>query len=174
MAEASSPAHIVVVGLMASGKTTVGQALADALDRPLRDSDADLLAQTGRSARDIAAQDGMDALHAMELAHLLDALDAPEPAVIIAAASVIDEPAGRAALASPGVRVAWLRIDPATAVRRMRAGSHRPDHDLVAQAARRDPWFAAVADVTADATTEDAGAIAADILAWASPVEPTR
>lgn len=164
---------MVVLGLMGSGKTTVGQGLSAALGRPLHDSDADLLARTGRSARDIAAGEGMDALHAMELAHLLEALAAPEPAVIAAAAAVIDAPAGRAALAAPGVRVVWLRIDPATAVRRGRGGSHRPDHDLIAQAARRDPWFADVADIVLDVTTDDAASVIARLVAWASPTEPT-
>ena len=168
------PGHIVLIGLMGSGKTTVGHGLAGALERPLRDSDADLLARTGRSARDIAAGDGIAALHELELTHLLESLASPEPAVIAAAAAVIDAPEGRAALAAPSVRVAWLRIDPDTAVRRGRGGTHRPDHDLVAQAARRDPWFAAVADVAVDVTADDALSVVARLHGWASTIESTR
>lgn len=160
--------HIVVVGLMGSGKTTVGQALAARLGRPFRDSDADLRARTGRSARDIAARDGVDALHALELAHLLDALVSDTPAVISAAASIIDTPAGRAALAAGDVRVAWLRIDPTIAARRMTGASHRPAHEPPAQQARRrDPWFQAAADIVVDADGEDAGAIAERLVTWA-------
>ena len=78
----------------------IGRALAEGLGRPFRDSDADLLARTGRSARDLAAADGVEALHAIELQHLIDALADPTPAVIGAAASVIDTPVGRTALAA--------------------------------------------------------------------------
>ena len=42
--------HIVLVGLMGSGKTTVGAALAAALGVPLRDSDADIERDTGPDA----------------------------------------------------------------------------------------------------------------------------
>lgn len=166
--------HIVLVGLMGSGKTTVGQALADGLGRPFHDSDADLLTRTGRSARDIAARDGVVALHALELEHLLDAVRATQPAVISAAASVIDTPQGRAALASSDARVAWLRIDPAVAAERVQTGSHRPDNDMEPQAARRDPWFATVAEVVVDVAADDAASIAARLLDWASPGRSTR
>ena len=67
-------AHIVLVGLMGSGKTTVGAALAAALDVPLRDSDADIERERGLRGRDIAERDGIEALHALEARHLLDAL----------------------------------------------------------------------------------------------------
>ena len=69
--------HIVLVGLMGSGKSTVAAALAAALGVPLRDSDADIERDTGLTGRDIAARDGIDALHALEARHLLDALGRP-------------------------------------------------------------------------------------------------
>ena len=74
--------HVVLIGLMGSGKTTVGRALADVLGRPFRDSDTDLLERTGHSARDLAARDGVEALHVLELEHLLDAVRGSTPAVI--------------------------------------------------------------------------------------------
>lgn len=176
-----SPGHIVVLGLMGGGKTTIGRALAAELGRPFRDSDVDLLARTGRSARDIAAGDGVEALHALELEHLLDALRAPTPSVVAAAASVIDGSGARAALAAPDVRVVWLRIDPATAARRSAGAVHRPEHEALAvQAARRDPWFGAAADIVVDVATEDAAAAVERLLDWAraavaTPLDrPTR
>lgn len=144
--------HLVVVGLMGSGKTTVGQALAEALGRRHRDSDADIERRSGRTAREIAATDGVEHLHGLELEHLRDAIAAADPSVISAAASVIDEPEGVALLQGRGVTVVWLRVDPATALQRSSRGSHRPSPEpLIEQAARRDPRFQAVADVEIDA-----------------------
>ena len=144
--------HIVVVGLMGSGKTTVGRALAAALGWRHRDSDAELGASHGRTARELADEIGVRRLHDLELRQLLDAVAASEPSVVSPAASIIDEPDGRAALAEPGVFVVWLRIDPTAAARRARPGDHRPKPEpLAAQAARRDPLFAAAADVAIDA-----------------------
>ncbi len=150
---------------MGSGKTTIGRRLAGELGWPHRDSDADIGALTERTARDIAAQDGIDALHALELRHLLDALGADEPSVISAAASTIDEPAGRAALEAPDVFVVWLRLDPAVAIQRVTRSDHRPSPEaLSVQAARRDPWFRAVADVEIDAGATRPGAIVRTVL----------
>ena len=166
--------HLVVVGLMGSGKTTVGKAVAAALGRRHRDSDAELQAAHGRTARELGDDIGIERLHELELGLLLDALAAPEPSVISAAASTIDEPDGRAALAEPGVLVAWLRIDPASAARRARPGDHRPQpEDLAVQAARRDPLFAAVADVVLDAGRSVDGnvAIVLDRLAGSSAAD---
>jgi shikimate kinase len=144
--------HVVVVGLMGSGKTTVGRALAAALDRAHRDSDEDIESAQGRTAREIAATDGVERLHALELAHLREILREPAASVVSVAASVIDEPEGRELLARPGIAVVWLRIDPATAARRASRGDHRPSPEpLAAQAERRDPAFRAVADVEVEA-----------------------
>jgi shikimate kinase len=152
--------HIVLVGLMGSGKTTVGARLAAALGWRHRDSDADLRDATGRTARELAEDDGIDRLHEMELQHLLGALGEAEPSVISAAASVIDEPRARAALDDPTIQVVWLRIDPATAARRAapaRGGDHRPAPEpLEDQARRRDPLFAELADVPIDVMSPEA------------------
>jgi shikimate kinase len=152
---------MVLVGLMGSGKTTVGAALATTLGRPHRDSDADLERMTGLTAREIAAQEGIDRLHELELRVLFDALRRDEPSVISAAASVIDQPKARDALRGPDVHVVWLRARPAVLARRASGGAaaasrgdrsdHRPERGPVADlAAQRDPLYAAIADRTID------------------------
>jgi shikimate kinase len=90
------PRHVVVVGLMGSGKTVVGRRLAASLGRPWRDSDREIEAATGLTVRQLRDRDGVDAMHALEARHLLEAR-AAEPSVINAAASTIDVPGCRAA-----------------------------------------------------------------------------
>src|ERR671911_539129 len=99
--------HVVLVGGMAVGKTTVGWRVAVSLRRPLRDSDIDLEAARGTSGRELAERDGTAALHRWEADHLLRALASPEPQVVAAAASVVDDDRCLHALAAPFV--AWLR-----------------------------------------------------------------
>ena len=150
---------------MGSGKTTVGKRLARALEWPYRDSDVDLAAATGSTAREIAARDGIETLHALELRHLLDALAGPGPSVISAAASTIDEPAGRAALADPSVHVVFLRVDPGIAAQRVTKGDHRPSpEDIRVQAERRDPRFRAVAAQEVDTAATRPGAIVRSVV----------
>ena len=50
--------HIVLVGMMGAGKTTVGQLLAERLGRRMVDSDELIEARTGRTVREIYETDG--------------------------------------------------------------------------------------------------------------------
>ncbi len=168
--------HVVLVGLMGSGKSTVGARLATLLDLPFVDSDALLEATTGRTAANLLALAGGEALHRAECAILREALARPEESVIAAAAAVVDDPACRAALRGPGVTVAWLRADAGTLGARFRAGSggagaHRPAYGddpeafLAAQARRRATRFSACRPIVAANTgLLDPGASAARIV----------
>lgn len=151
MADDAATRHVVFVGAMGSGKTTIGRRAAAALGRVYLDNDELLERTTGSTAAEIAALDGVDALHRIEASTVLDALHAHPPAVITAAASTVEDAVVRSTLRDRAW-VAWLRADPATLVARMPGSSARPfggaDRDrLVAeQARRRDARFAEVAD----------------------------
>lgn len=153
--------HVVVVGLMATGKSTVGRALAEHLGVAFLDNDEMLRARCGRTAAEVQAAAGRAELHRLEAEVLLDALEREERAVINAAASVVEDARVRRAL-QPEV-VVWLHAEPEVLSRRVWAGAaagddHRPDQgaDMLAvlqdQAARRGPHFAAVADHSIDTT----------------------
>jgi len=152
----TQPRHIVLVGLIGSGKTTLGAQLAARLRLPFVDSDGSLAKRWGRTARQIARADGLDQLHAYESRVLADALASSEQSVIAAAASTIEDPASRQALAAQDILVIWLRGSPVVLARRAGRGTHRPFAAadnlavLTEQTARRGPLFAAVADAIAD------------------------
>jgi shikimate kinase len=165
--------QVVLIGLMGSGKTTVGRLVATELGWPVRDSDADIEAREGRTVRELDEALGTDAMHRLEAAVLLAALASPGPAVVLAAASTIEDEACVRALRDPSLLVAWLRISPATATARFASRGHRPRFGedpatfLVQQATRRDPLFASVAGLTLDADDAPPAALAAQILAAA-------
>ena len=151
--------HIVIVGAMAVGKSTVGRLLAARLHRPFRDSDDDLAATRGVTGRELTEREGVEALHRWEAEHLLRTLGDPQPMVVAAAASVVDDAACRAALR--GQFVVWLRAPAPVLARRLAAEGHRDDHrrrlagtDAEQLAAGRADRFAAVADLPLDTVTD--------------------
>jgi len=79
---------IVLVGLMGSGKTTVGSALADRLGRAFWDGDAKLLELTGKTPGALGAERGLEVLHGLELEVLSLGL-AHRPAPVVAAAASV-------------------------------------------------------------------------------------
>jgi shikimate kinase len=178
----ADPRHVVVVGSMAVGKSTVGRALAARLGRPFRDSDDDLEATQGLTGRALAEREGVDALHRWETEHLRAALAGTQPAVVAAAASVVDDDACLAALREPFV--VWLRASAGVLARRIADGTRGDDHrrplgDATAVAelqAHRADRFAAVADLTidtvADGTTTSPDAIVGTVLAALQPAAP--
>jgi shikimate kinase len=160
--------HVVLVGGMAVGKSTVGHRLAESLGRPLRDSDIDLWADRRRSGRDLADSEGVAALHHWEADHLLRALASPDPVVVAAAASVVDDDRCVRALAAPFV--AWLRAQPETLVHRMTGDEERrrlgadPGSVMHELMARRVARYAKVADVVVDVDNLSPDAVAATVL----------
>lgn len=144
--------HLVVMGLMGAGKSTIAEALSQRLGRPWRDSDHDIESATGRTGREIAASEGVEALHQREEAVLLDALGQPEPLVIAAAGWVVESDRCRTALAS--ATVIFLEVGVGELRRRMNTGGHRrtlSPAELDQLVASRTPLFLQVADLMIDA-----------------------
>jgi shikimate kinase len=83
---------------MGSGKTTVGRLLADTLGWRFFDSDYQIRERTGSTGREIAAAEGVAALHGLEKDVFYEAIGSAEPAVVAAAASVVDDAGVRRAL----------------------------------------------------------------------------
>ena len=145
--------HVVLVGLMGVGKSTVARVLGERLGRPVLDTDALIEARTGRSVRSIFADDGEEAFRDVEVEVLAEALAATRPSVIAAAGGVVLRAENRAVLGQANARVVWLCADPALLLERVRGGAHRPslDHDpagtLRLMHESRGPLYREVADV---------------------------
>ncbi|MEL7156947.1 MAG: shikimate kinase [Actinomycetota bacterium] len=171
MTPSLSPPHVVVTGLMGIGKSTVADALAQALDRVHRDSDHDLQRLFARTGAELASAHGVAELHRLEAAVLLGALAGDPPVVISAAASVVEDARCRDALARTAV-VVVLDAPVVVVAERMATGRHRRPMDLdelTALARRRGPLFDLVADVRVDATAGQ-DQVAAQAVAAVAPL----
>lgn len=161
--------HLVLVGMMGCGKTTVGRQLAARLGWAFLDSDAMVEASTGSTVPELFVARGEAAFRAEESRVLAEALDAPGPTVLSAAGGTVLSPDNRALLARG--MVVWLRADPSTLAARVGSGTGRPllDDDpaaaLVALDAVRRPLYEEVADVVIDVDDLDPATVVDRILA---------
>jgi shikimate kinase len=163
--------HVVMLGLMGVGKTTVGSALGQELRWAVSDSDPAIEELCGATVRELKDRLGTMGMHRLEAEHLLKALDEQEPSVICAAASVVDVPECRRALEGDTTYGVWLQGRAETLAERFAGGAHRPvygaDPEEVfrRQLGERSRWFAEVSRhrVSVDGHTPDE--IVRDILA---------
>lgn len=167
---ASGARHVVLVGLMGTGKSTVGALLAQRLGCPLHDSDSLVEQRAGRTVREIFAADGEDAFRRLEADVFRDTLAAAQPSVIAAAGGVVLSAANRDALGASGAHVVWLRASPEVLAARVSGQPHRPllDDDplgaLRQMAAARHRLYAEVACTVIDVGDLDPPAIVERVL----------
>ena len=119
------PRHLVLCGMMGSGKSTVGSACAIALEVPVIDTDDLIQAQSALSVSEIFERFGEAEFRRLELIAVADAAAAPEPSVIACGGGVMLASANRSALRSTGF-VVWLDAEVAVLARRVGNGSGRP------------------------------------------------
>jgi shikimate kinase len=120
------PKHLVLVGMMGAGKSSVGRVLARKLDRPLLDSDELIEYRTGRTVREIWSTDGEAKFRELETEALVEALSDDEPSVVAAAGGVVLSEANRVALAASDAHVVWLLANVEILIDRVKNGAHRP------------------------------------------------
>jgi len=118
--------HLVLVGMMGAGKSSVGRVLARRLDRRLLDSDEMVEERTGRTVREIWLAEGESAFRVLEGEVLAEAVAADEPSIIAAAGGVVLSEANREVLKGSGAHVVWLLADVDLLLDRVRNGMHRP------------------------------------------------
>lgn len=142
--------RVLLVGLMASGKSTVCQAISAASGWPVLDNDVLLERSTGSTAVQLFEQQGLAALRAAESDVLTLTLAVPGPVVAGVPAGVVLDERDRERLRTGG-HVVYLRTPVASLVRRVSTRDHRPFLDgdpqvaLQAMSDLRDPLYLQVA-----------------------------
>ena len=115
---------LFLVGMMGSGKSTVGRALARRLARGFVDSDDEIESRAGKSIAQIFADEGEPSFRAQEVQVIAD-LAERGPVVVALGGGAIAQPGGPERLARAGV-VIYLRASPEQLLRRVGDGEKRP------------------------------------------------
>ena len=152
------PCRVLLVGMMGSGKSTIGRLLADATGWPYVDNDEFVLRAHGATPRTLLAERGEAAMRGAESEALASGIALPPPAIIGVAAGVILDADDRETLRGGGI-VVWLRASADDLAVRAAGAEHRPwlDADpgawMTAALLEREPLYASVADHVVDTDT---------------------
>lgn len=74
--------HIILIGFMGAGKSTLGHALARRLEIPFIDTDHCIVCKTGKTIEQIFQESGEDAFRQLEREILLEVVQQSSPSVI--------------------------------------------------------------------------------------------
>jgi shikimate kinase len=146
---------LVLVGMMGSGKTTVGKRLAAKLSYEFVDTDDLVVARAGKAIRDVFAEDGEPEFRRLESLALHDALVRTD-VVVAAAGGTVLSAENRSLMTEHARCVVWLDADVGTLAKRTMGGVHRPLLDeqpqerLMTMDAQRRSLYEAVANVRVD------------------------
>lgn len=154
--DVSGARHLVLVGMMGTGKSTVGEILAARLGRAFCDSDAVIVEKVGLSVPEIFSERGEEDFRAEEAKVISDLLAGPGPAVISLGGGSVVDPATREILKHH--TVVWMTADLDRLKERLKDGDGRPmlatgvGESLERLSRERAPLYAEVAQMCVDTT----------------------
>jgi len=148
--------RVVLVGVPGSGKTTVGQLLAERLGVGFRDTDQDVERTEGRSVPDIFVEDGEPYFRSLERAAVATALAEHDGVLALGGGAVLDEGTRALLVEQPTV---WLQVGASAGAHRVGLDVPRPvllgnvRSRMVALLNERSPLYDAVARLRVDTET---------------------
>jgi len=145
---------VYLVGMPGSGKSTVGQELADRYGVPFVDLDVEIERETGLTVTRIFTERGEAGFRALE-AEALVAASTQDPSVVACGGGVVLEPANRIALRNTGICV-FLDVPLDELRRRVQPATDRPlirfEGDLERLLEARGPLYREFAAHVVDAS----------------------
>ena len=165
------PCRVALVGMMGSGKSTIGRLLSGATGWTYMDNDDLVRRNHGLTVRELLAERGEDAMRRAESDALAVGLELPPPTIIGVAAGVILDSNDRERLRG-GAIVVWLRAAAAVLESRAMGAEHRPWLEagggswIHEAAAARAPLYASVADFVLDTDAVSGAEAVAALHTW--------
>lgn len=164
-----------LVGMMGSGKTTVGQLIATASGVDFRDTDAEVEGRAGMTIADLWAEGGEELFRSLEAEVVVESARM-DSVVVATGGGAVTDPATRTLISSSGT-VVWLRAQPGELVDRLSGQEGRPlldsaddlESTLRELAIRRSGHYRSLADHIVDVDGRSPDDLAAEIEAlWKS------
>jgi len=165
-----SERHLVLVGLMGAGKTTVGRRCAKRLGRPFVDTDDLVVALAATPLEEIWREGGEARFRELERQAVIEVCASPAPLVIACGGGTVVDADNRRRLRDAGV-VVWLRAPTEVLAQRVGTGARRPllagdpAGALTRLAAAREDAYAASAAVAVDTDERSLDEVAEAVLA---------
>jgi len=119
----AAPRHLVLIGMMGVGKSTVGKKLATKLSCPFIDLDAEIESRAGKSIPQIFSSEGESGFRHLEAETLLQVLDQPDSLVVATGGGIVE---GESVNALHAATCVWLTATVETLVKRVGSGEGRP------------------------------------------------
>lgn len=117
--------HIILIGFMGSGKSTMGKLVANKLKCPFIDTDHYIEKKEGRTISDIFADDGEEYFRNLETEVLKELLESKERMVLSLGGGTPLREENRALLKDTGY-VIFLKVTPEEAYNRLKDDTERP------------------------------------------------
>lgn len=161
---------VVLVGMMGSGKSSVGKRLAARLGLPFVDADTEIETAAGMTIPEIFAQRGEAEFRDGERRVIARVLSTRAPLVLATGGGAFMNPETRARIAELGVSL-WLKAELDVLMRRVRKRANRPllktpdpEGTMRRLLAEREPVYAE-ADVTVISRDDPHEVVVSDTLA---------
>lgn len=162
--------HIILIGFMGAGKTTIGQTLARRLNRPLFDTDQLIEEQAGMSVSRIFEKYGEEEFRRLETETIRSMIFVEEDWVLSVGGGLPLREENRRLLKQAGT-VVYLRVRSGTVLERLKGDTTRPllqGGDVKAKVEKllsyRSPIYEEAAHVTVDVDGKPPDEIGEEIL----------
>ena len=163
--------HVWLIGMMGSGKTTVGRLVAAGAAVDFYDVDLEVVRRRGASIPDIWGREGEDGFRALETT-VIEQLSGAAPAVIATGGGAVLREPNRRAMRRSGT-VVWLRAPAGVLAQRVGGGAGRPlladdggAERLAELIESRRPAYQAAAHHTIGTEDRTPAEVAAEVAQW--------